>query len=159
MPTQSKSKIKLPAGTNGLGHSKKESRVSLRKNLESYRQGLPAGETRSCILRLSDIEALIKFYSDPKHLNGENAIDSFRIYLFREIPGKLYPPSGQKIAQIGSKGQISFILVPTNNFIDRDAKDMSSANDMFDSNDECLMLYPGGETSGLCPTNCGGSEG
>jgi len=159
MPTQSKSKIKLPAGTNGLGHSIKETRESLRKRLNSYREGLPEGETRSCILRLRDIKALIDFYSNPDILNKETPIDSFRIYLFREVPNKLYPPSNQKIAQIGDKGQISFILVPTHNFNDRDAEDRSSANDMFDYNNECLVLYPGGETTGLCPTNCGGSEG
>jgi len=157
MPTQSK--IELPAGTTGLGHSIKESRESLKERLESYREGLPKRETKSCILRLTDIKALIDFYSNPDILNEENPIDSFRIYLFREVPNKLYEPSGQKIAQIGDKGQISFILVPTNNFDDRDAEDKSSANDMFDYNNECLVLYPGGETTGLCPTNCGGSEG
>jgi hypothetical protein len=119
---------------------------------------LDENETRSCFLSLNDIKYLIEYYSGPERLNGEKAIDGFRIYFFREDPNKKPTSMGQKILKVGSKGQMSIIVVPTNNFVGLlppyIGKPAFSAEDMFNIDNECLVLRPGGEHTGLCPTNC-----
>ncbi len=125
---------------------KKITKKKLKEMVKSYRQGLDKNETKSCLLALTDIEQMIKYYSDLKNLNGENPVDGFRIYFYR-------PESDNRFLKVGKKNQMSIILIPTNNF----DSNSSFANDMFNKNDECLVLWPGGETGGLCPTNCGGS--
>ena len=126
----------------------KISRKELKKDLESYRTNLPEGETKSCILDLEDIKALINHYSDPRNLKGSNPINGFRIYFVR----------GGKYALTlkgGRKRQLNIILVPTHQ------GKKFRCEDIFDGQDDtakCWVLSPGGETTGLCPTNCGGSQ-
>ena len=141
-------------------HCKKKKKKELEDLAEDYSTDVDKNETRSCFLLLNDIKFLIEYYSDSKNLNGENAIDGFRILFFRENPNKKYSYPGQKILKVGNKGQMSIILVPVHNYkypaekIPIEGKPAFQTEYMFDSNDECLVLTPGGEHTGLCPTNC-----
>jgi hypothetical protein len=123
-------------------------RKELKSDVESYREKLPEGETLSCILDLDDIKDLIEYYSEPRNLNGANPIDGFRIYFVR---GGKY---AQPLTKNKRKRQLNIILVPTH----KGAKDRHE--DLFDDKKDygqCWILSPGGEGTGLCPNNCGGS--
>ena len=123
-------------------------KTQLRKMVESYRDGLDANETKSCLISLKDLNYLIDYYESNKEFNTSDPITGFRIYFYR--------PDIEKgnLIMVGDKVQTSLIIVPTNKY----TKSPAFANDMFDEDSDCLILTPGGEHSGLCPTNCGGSE-
>jgi len=111
------------------------------------------------MIRLGDIQSLIKKYSRKKLLKGKPAIDGFRIYFFRPEPEIIKGESGRSINKVGEKGQMSIILVPTNNYqeIITGNNKNGAADDMFIENEKCEVFIPGGEHTGLCPNNCGGS--
>jgi hypothetical protein len=155
MPRQSK----LPLLNGHFKGTKLITRDGLKEMVKSYRENLDNNETRSCLLALADIKSLIDYYSDRSNLDQEAAIDGFRVYFFRQEAGKEYSPYEQKILNVGSKGQMSIIMVPVHNFKDtwKDNKRTLYCDDMFNKNNECLAIWPGGEATGLCPTNCGGS--
>lgn len=134
-------------------------KTDLKELVKSYRQGLDKNETKSCMIRLVDIQSLIKQYSNKKLLNGKPAIDGFRIYFFRPEPIALRGQPGKSINKVGNKGQMSIILVPTNNYNEvRIGNNLSgAADDMFIEKGECQVFIPGGEHTGLCPKNCDGS--
>jgi hypothetical protein len=140
-------------------HPVKINKKQLKQATASYENGLDSNETRSCFLDIHDINYLIKYYSDPKNLNGAQPINGFRIYFYREDENRQYSyyPE-QKILKVGDKTQLSIVVVPVNNYRSLGpAKIAFEADDMFNpkDNDECLVLTPGGEHTGLCPTNCG----
>jgi hypothetical protein len=158
-------KTKLPAisrisyGKNNGEHCKEKTKKEIEEMLSSYRDQLDNNETRSCFLHLDDINYLITYYSDLTKLNGEEPIKGLRIYFFREEPDREYS-RGDKILKVGDKGQMSIIVVPTNNFEDfytKRERGFYWADDMFNIDDKCLVITPGGEHTGLCPNNCGGS--
>ncbi len=132
-------------------------KTELKKRVSSYRDGLHENETTSCMIPLADIEALAKHYSSEQILKGQNKIAGFRIYFQRPNPKEEAGMPGRSIYPVdGGKGQLSIILVPTNNYheivngIDRRGAD----DDMFIENGECRVFIPGGEHTGLCPKNC-----
>ncbi|MBI2730297.1 MAG: hypothetical protein HYX40_06040 [Sphingobacteriales bacterium] len=166
-------KSKLPPisqklyGNLGQGHCKTKTKQELKEKTSAYRQELNdynnSNETASCILLIEDIKYLIEYYSDPANLNGENPIDCFRLYFYRQDEGRPYPSTGQKILKVSNgKGQMSIMVVPANDLNalppDQNGVVHFTSTDMFSSDDKCLMLTPGGESTGLCPTNCGKTQ-
>ena len=158
MPTKSK----LPPinttsyGIKG-GHCHKITKKELAEKTALYQKEVDkTNETKSCFLFLDDIKYLLEYYSDPRKLNGENPIDGFRIYFFREDENRQYSYPGQKILKVGDKTQMSIIVVPVNNYQypKEEGTSVFQAENMFNTDDECLVLTPGGEHTGLCPTNC-----
>lgn len=55
---------------------------------------------------------------------------------------------------------MSIMVVPTYNYTHLENSEYGScwADDMFDEEDKCWVLTPGGEHTGICPPNCGGSQ-
>ncbi len=147
-------KSKVPPINIPDKHYQLITRNDLKKKMASYWKDLDDNETQSCVLSLRDIKFLIDYYSDPQHLNGEKPIDGFRIYFYRPDPSSNQNKGPKTINRVGDKGQLSIILVPTNNF---HGKPPLCADNLFDQNDKCWVLTPGGEHTGLCPNNCGGS--
>ncbi len=132
-------------------------KTELKGLVKSYRQGLDKNETTSCMIRLSDVEALIKHYRDTDILNGQNPIDGFRIYFYRPEPTPTEGIPGRKIYPIADgRGQMSIILVPTHNYneVRNDGDVRGESHDMFIENGVCQVFIPGGEHTGLCPKNC-----
>lgn len=151
---------KNPYGSNYGQHCKETTKQKFVEKLKSYQndKDLDENETKSCFLFAEDIKYLLAYYSDPQNLNGEKPIEGFRIYFFREDENRPYSYPGQKIQKLinGNKTQMSIIVVPVNNYQYPNLVGTSvfTADDMFNKDDECLVLTPGGETTGLCPTNC-----
>jgi hypothetical protein len=138
---------------NAVHHGQMINRKELNEMISSYQAGLDPNETKYCMLNLADIEKIISHYRDTKNLNGKNAIDGFRIYFYRPQPFEASANPEKSILKVGNKGQLSIILVPTNNYQMLPA----SADAMFGKDGMCMVLTPGGEHTGLCPNNCGGS--
>jgi hypothetical protein len=130
-------------------HSKKITKTELEEAVKSYRDGLDPNETKSCIILWEELKQLVEKYPDKKE-----PIGGFRIYFFREHAERKYIGPSQKILKVGDKNQMSIILVPINKY---NSSSPAYAKDMFDENNECWVLTPGGEHTGLCPNNCGGS--
>ncbi len=138
---------------NYVPHGQMIKRKDLNEMIASYQNGLDPNETKYCLLNLADIQKIIDYYKDPKNLNNKNPIDGFRIYFYRPQPFEAPTNPEKSILKVGNKGQLSIILVPTNNYQHVPA----SADAMFVKDDMCMVLTPGGEHTGLCPNNCGGS--
>ena len=159
MPTKSK----LPAISKHtysiMGHHcHAATKDEVNKMRESYLDSLHKDETKSCMVALDDIRYLIKYYTDSNNLGGAKPIDGFRIYFYRPDPVTMEGLPGKTIADVGDgKGQLSVIIVPTNNYREvpfgHGVKGL--ADDMYNKDGQCLKLIPfGGEHTGLCPTNC-----
>jgi hypothetical protein len=129
-------------------HYQKITKAQLKEAVKSYQDGLDPNETKLCFILWSELEQLAKEYKKK-----EKPIDGFRIYFFRADPFKKYN-SDQKILKVGAKTQMSIIFVPMNKY---NYSSPAYAEDMFDEKEECWVLTPGGEHTGLCPNNCGGS--
>jgi hypothetical protein len=134
-------------------HYQKITKTQLKEAVKSYHDGLDPKETKSCIILWSELEHLANEYKKMK-----NPMQGFRIYFFRADPFKQYSDPNQKILKVGDKTQMSIIFVPINKY-EYEFLSPPYAEDMFgeNENDECSVLIPGGEHTGLCPNNCGGS--
>lgn len=139
-------------------HCKASTQDAIKEMRKSYLDGLYKDETTSCMIALDDIKYLIEYYSDPENLGGADPISGFRIYFYRPDPITIENLPGKTIADIGGgKGQLSVIIVPTNNYREeRFGHGLKGlADDMYNIDDQCLKLIPfGGEHTGLCPPNC-----
>lgn len=109
-----------------------------------------AEETRSCILSLNEVKALITYIDERNQADPPANIDGIQIYLTRsnECP---------QVKKIASRNipQISFAIVPS-----------KGINKFFEINGSVKCLYPGdygedengtvstGTTTQLCPPNC-----
>ena len=122
---------------------------------ETYTNKLPDSEkteeTRSCILSLNEVKALIAYIDERNQADPPANIDGIQIYLTRsnECP---------QVKRIVSRDipQISFAIVPS-----------EGINKFFEINGSVKCLYPGdyaedkngivttgGTTTQLCPPNC-----
>ena len=132
-------------------HLQQVSKADLVKTLHPYRKNLPSGETTSSIILLSELKNLID-KTEKEH--GEGSVDGVRIYFCRPDDRREYIGPNQKIGKVGDQTQLSIIMVPMNKY---NYSAPAIAYDMFDSDGNIWALTPGGEHTGLCPTNCGGS--
>ncbi len=137
-------------------HTGNITKADLTAMTASYQTDLDPNETTSCLIKMADILKLISQYTDPDFLQGQKPIDGFRIYFYRPEPIEIQGHPQKSISRVGNKGQLSIIIVPTNNYNHATVPISVSADNMF-INGQCRVLTPGGETTGLCPKNCGGS--
>ncbi len=132
-------------------HYQQLSKADLSEAVQSYRKDLHPNETRSCILLWSELKQLV---ADTEKIHGDGSVDGIRIYFYRADDRKEYIGPGQKIHAVGDKTQLSIMVVPMNRY---NYSSPAIAYDMFDQEGKVWVLIPGGEHTGLCPTNCGGS--
>ena len=120
-----------------------------------------ADNIRYCDIDFHTLSANIGF-NDSTMPNGKNLeeftdkmielkANGFRLYFIRyeglgEYPGKGTPP----VYLPNGLSQVSIAMVPTIN----GGKDVVKHGD---KKDKVWVLVPGGETSGLCPVDCGNS--
>ncbi|MGB4770651.1 MAG: hypothetical protein WBP58_04300 [Chitinophagaceae bacterium] len=132
-------------------HFQQLSKAELEQAVKLYRTGLHENETTSCFLTLDNVKKLV---DDTEKLHGKGKVEGFRVYFYRADPRKKYKDPNAKILDVDGKPQMSIIMVP---ITDYKVDGPRSAIDMFDKDGKVLVLTPGGEHTGLCPTNCGGS--
>ena len=141
---------------------KKIEKSELKQWKDAYCQKINDGETKNCLISLTELKELISYIESYNQRNQKSEhCDGIRIHLTRPditINGKVNLPDKTTVRQI------SFAIVPTknysNNFQGANGTFIWGANNCYE-NGESVCLFPGGissEHSGLCPTNCGGDH-
>ena len=117
-------------------------------------------ETLSGVIRIEKLRAFMEALNE---LAEKKNVQSVKIYLFREKLGdlKIYtkadnmgvPPTDADFEK-GPKGytQMSFLIIP------HDDWNGMGSDVLNDDGETILVLRPGGETTGLCPPKCGGTN-
>ena len=116
---------------------------------------LHKNETRSGLIALEDLDTLLQEIRDHNQINSDNPINGVRIYLIRdENIGGILSLHGDGSLPV----QMSFALRPTDSRTVDERTNIVSASDYWHSGSLTFGIVPGGEGTGLCPNNCGGSE-
>ena len=143
-------------------HLQKISKEELQEAVASYREGLDKNETTSCLVGLDDIQKMIAHYSNLLAYPEEYPkIIGFRIYFFRGGNQKFIRKNEKEFlndeyAKVqDGKLQLNIIMVPVCDNKKHPNEQISKgfAKDML-VDEKCWVLIPGGENTGLCPTNC-----
>lgn len=132
-------------------HYQQLTKPEMRQAVKSYRTALHNNETTSCFMTLDNIKKLV---DDTEKLHGKETVEGFRIYFYRADPKKKYKDPNARILDVDGKPQMSIMMVPITDYHKDGPR---SAIDMFDKDGKVWVLTPGGEHTGLCPTNCGSS--
>jgi hypothetical protein len=131
--------------------------ADIKRWIDKYEsQKYKKGETKSCLLQLSDLRSLIAYIDcENVHLQGGNIIDGVRVYFIRQDTSD--QPHLQLLDGETLVYQMSIAIVPTNGY-DVDKKGNVIAFNYI-KNKEIYAVLPGvkgSEHSGLCPPFCGG---
>lgn len=106
-------------------------------------------ESMNVVFMLSDLINLIEYIGEANSSGRYENINALRFYLVRqnEVSGRRKLKNGHT--------QISLACVPVENYKNGEGTDHKNGD-----NYVCIYPYPGdsgGEHTGLCPQNCGGS--
>lgn len=160
---------------NGAVIKKTELKTWIDRYKESIAQENKKSETKNIIIKLEDMEELMKFIKKHNDNTAKDKISGMRIYLIRTEHNSGHLKSGQFFnkVQLNAKSypQMNVVIVPIKNVQDYAERDSSGKTNIYvrgedvyeknsnESPDEIVVgIYPGGETTGLCPNNCGGSQ-
>jgi hypothetical protein len=114
----------------------------------NYTKTRPGLETLNVVFTLADLTQLMQYIAEENNNAGQ--INAIRFYLVRQDNVK-----GRREVNNGHT-QISLAGVPVENYDGGYGEDHKSGD-----NYVCIYPYPphdfGGEHTGLCPQNCGGS--
>lgn len=136
----------------------------LKKWVKAYKDSkYDENETNNCMISLRDLEDFMNYIHKTNidlGRNNKSIIDKLRIYVVRD---KLFAGHGPQLntceTKNGNQPQFSFVIAPMTDWKEDYYKDNSqrAGGKDYTENDSIYVLTPHGETSGLCPKNCGGS--
>lgn len=140
-----------------MSFEEKISYANLEKWVKAYKNSkYDENETNNCMISLKQLESFMNYIHQENIELGrqkKSIIDKVRIYLVRDYALHGSPCQTPK----GEQSQISFVIVPMTDYSNDYNKTSHAGGKDYIVNGNICIVTPGGEGSGLCPTNCGGS--